>query len=97
MDINEISGQVVDAAIKVHSALGPGLLESIYEVVLAHELRQRGLRVERQVIVPIRYDNLVFEEGFRADLLVNGQVLVEVKSVEELHNVHKKQVLPEAA
>jgi GxxExxY protein len=93
MSINDISGAVVDAAIKVHSTLGPGLLESIYEIVLAHELRKRGLRVERQVIVPIRYDNLVFEEGFRADLVVEGRVLVEVKSVDELHDVHKKQVL----
>lgn len=93
MELNEVTGAVVDAAIKVHSRLGPGLLESIYEVVLAYELRQRGFRVERQVVVPIRYDNLVFEEGFRADLLVDGKVLVEVKSVAELHDVCKKQVL----
>ena len=72
---------------------GPGLLETIYEVILAYELRKQGLSVERQVPLPIRYDDLVFEEGFRADLLVEGKVLVELKSVERLNRIHSKQVL----
>jgi len=90
---NEISRVVVDAALKVHRALGPGLLESVYEVVLAHELRSRGLRVQRQVSVPIRYDNICFDEAFKADLVVEQKVIVEIKSVEQAKRVHKKQVL----
>ncbi|REJ85993.1 MAG: GxxExxY protein [Planctomycetota bacterium] len=93
MQLNDISGQVVDAALQAHRALGPGLLESVYEIVLAHELRQRGLEVERQMAVPIRYRDITFDEGFRADLVVERRVLVELKSVSELTDVHKKQVL----
>src|SRR6185436_11738153 len=93
MTENEIARIVVDAAFHVHQRLGPGLLESVYEVVLAYELRKRGLTVERQVSIPIRYDDLIFEEGFRADLLVNGIVIVELKSIEELTTAHSKQVL----
>jgi GxxExxY protein len=85
--------EIVDAAYRIHVALGPGLLETVYEVLLAHELRKRGLSVKRQDPNPIRYDNIVFEEGFRADLTVNDMVLIEVKSVEQAHRVHKKQVL----
>ena len=81
MDENEISKVVVDAALKVHRALGPGLLESVYEVVLAHELRSRGIHVQRQVSIPVRYENIQFDEGFRADLLVEQKVIVEIKSV----------------
>ena len=92
-DINIISGQIVDAAMQVHTRLGPGLLESIYERVLAYELEKRGLKVDRQVAIPLRYDNLSFEEGFRADLIVDESVLVELKSVEVLAPVHGKQVL----
>jgi GxxExxY protein len=93
MTENEVSKTIVDAALKVHRALGPGLLESVYEIVLAHELRSRGLRVLRQVSVPVRYNNILFDEGFRADLVVEQKVIVEVKSVELVKRVHKKQVL----
>ena len=90
---NVIAKEVVDAAFKIHSTLGPGLLESVYEVILAHELQSRGLKVERQKAIPLIYNKIIFEEGFRADLIVNGKVLVEIKSVEELAPVHSKQVL----
>ena len=90
---NEISGEIVDAALHVYKALGPGLLESVYETVLAYELAQRGHQVERQVPISICYENLVFDAGFKADLLVDGLVLVELKSVENLAPVHKKQTL----
>jgi GxxExxY protein len=93
MTENEIGKIVVDAAVAVHRALGPGLLESVYETVLAAELRERGLRVERQVSVPIEYRGTRFEEGFRADLIVEGKVLLELKSIEKLSHVHKKQLL----
>jgi GxxExxY protein len=93
MDENEIARIVVDAAFKVHTTLGPGLLESVYEVVLTKELERRGLDVERQKAIPIRYDELSFEEGFRADLVVADKVLIELKSVEVVAEVHKKQLL----
>lgn len=93
MTENEISKQVVDAAYTVHVTLGPGLLESVYETVLCHELRKRGLNVERQVAVPIVYDGLHFEEGFRADIVVEHKVVLELKSVEVINPVHKKQTL----
>jgi GxxExxY protein len=90
---NEISGVIVDSAIKVHRTLGPGLLESVYERALAHELKKRGLRVEIQVPVTFTYDDIVFDEGFRADLVVGDAVIVELKSVESLKDIHKKQLL----
>lgn len=93
MTENEISRQIVDAAFQIHTRLGPGLLESAYEVLMAHELRKRGLRVERQVPVRIAYDGIVFDEGFRADLIVEDLVIVELKSVEKTAPVHGKQVL----
>jgi len=93
MTENEIATIVVDAAYKVHVALGPGLLESIYEVVLCHELKKRGLKAERQVPVPIEYDGIRFDEGFRADVVVDGKLLLELKSVEKLLPVHHKQTL----
>ncbi len=93
MDENELSRQIVDAAFKVHQSLGPGLLESVYELVLAFELERRGLEVSRQVPVSFEYEGRLFENGFRMDLLVEGKVVVELKSVEELAPVHKKQVL----
>ncbi|MCG3157097.1 MAG: hypothetical protein DKINENOH_03728 [bacterium] len=91
--INEISGEIVDAAFHIHSKLGPGLLESVYEVILAKELEKRGLMVERQMIVPIVFEGLSFDEGFRADLIVENAVIVELKSVEQLAPVHYKQLL----
>jgi len=93
MTENEIAKVVVDAALKVHRALGPGLLESVYEVVLAHELRSRGLTVQRQLSVPIQYESIRFDEGFRADLVIEQKVIVEIKSVEMAKPVHNKQVL----
>src|SRR2546430_13992856 len=87
---NQLSKIILDAAFKVHTKTGPGLLETVYEVSLAHELRKQGLQVERQVPIPIRYDKLFFDEGFRADLLVEGRVIVELKSVEKLIRVHSK-------
>ena len=92
MTENEIGTICVDAAIHVHKELGPGLLESVYEVVLAHELTQRGLKVERQVPISIVYKGFVFADAFRADLLVEGKVIIELKSVEEIKKVHRKQI-----
>jgi GxxExxY protein len=89
---NDIGTAIVTAAIAVHRTLGPGLLESVYEVVLAHELQQRGLTVERQVPVPIKYAGTTFKEGFRADIIVDGKVLIELKSVEKTSAAHKKQI-----
>jgi GxxExxY protein len=93
MTENQIGKVVVDAAVSVHRNLGPGLLESVYEAILAHELRERGLRVDRQVAVPIEYHGIRFDEGFRADLIVEDKVILELKSVETVSNAHKKQVL----
>jgi GxxExxY protein len=90
---NQLSKIILDAAFKVHTRTGPCLLETVYEVTLAHELRKAGLQVQRQVPIRIRYDELVFDEGFRADLLVEDKVIVELKSVEQLAPVHSKQVL----
>lgn len=90
---NTIAGVVVDAAFKVHTTLGPGLLESVYQAVLAHELGKRGLDVQPEVPIGVTYDGLRFNLGFRADLVVNNRVLVELKSVEHLAAVHKKQTL----
>ena len=90
---NEIAREIVDAALILHKRLGPGLLESVYEVVLAHELKRRGLEVQRQMVIPIEYEGIKFDEGFRADLMVAGKVIVELKSVETVLPVHKKQVL----
>jgi len=84
---------VVECAIAVHRELGPGLLETVYEVVLARELLNRGLKVEGQVPVPIRYKDIKFDEGFRADIIVHGKVILELKSVEKATAAHKKQVL----
>lgn len=92
MHENEISSVVVDGALTVHRALGPGLLESVYELALAHELAQRGLSVERQVPIPIEYRGVLLGEGFRADLIVEGKVLIELKSVEHLTALHRKQI-----
>ena len=93
MNENEIGGIVVSAAIAIHREMGPGLLESVYEVILAHELKERGLRVERQVVVPISFRGQNFNEGFRADIIVEGKVILELKSIEMVNNAHKKQLL----
>jgi iron complex transport system substrate-binding protein len=93
MESDELTGMIVDAAFHIHQHLGPGLLESVYEQVLAAALQRRGLKVERQKPVSFTYDGMVFEDGFRVDLLVEGCVVVELKSVEKLAPVHAKQVL----
>jgi GxxExxY protein len=93
MTENEIARVVVDAAYSIHKHFGPGLLETVYEVSLGHELMKRGLHVERQKGVSVRYDSITFDEGFRADLVVEDLVVLELKSVEAVHRVHKKQLL----
>ncbi len=93
MHENEIGDAVIDAAFAVHTKFGPGLLESFYEAALAAELRHRELRVERQVAIEVEYQGEPLGVAFRADLLIERKVLVELKSVEALHNVHKKQTL----
>ena len=93
MTENDIGRIVVDAAVAVHRELGPGLLESVYEVILAYELGQRGLSVKRQVPIAIRYKQMAFEEAFRADLVVEDKIIIELKSVEQVSDAHKKQLL----
>lgn len=93
MSINDITGAIVDAALQIHRDMGPGLLESVYEAVLAKKLESRGMKVERQKTLRFVYDGMSFDEGFRMDLLVEDQVIVELKSVEQTAPVHKKQLL----
>mgnify|MGYP002623922849 CR=1 FL=1 len=90
---NEVAAVVVDAAIQIHSTLGPGLFEVVYETCLEHELKKRGLSVQRQVPIPVVYDSVHFDEAFVADLIVNRKVILELKSIESLLPVHKKQLL----
>ena len=92
-NLDDITGAVVDAAMQLHRDLGPGLLESVYEAVLARALAKRGLHVERQKPIRFEYDEMVFDEGFRVDLLVEHRVVVELKSVEKVAPVHGKQLL----
>ncbi|MGH7825517.1 MAG: GxxExxY protein [Candidatus Binatia bacterium] len=92
MTENEIGKVIVDSAITVHRELGVGLLETVYEVILAHELQQRGLRVERQVPVSIEFRGIKFEQAFRADIVVEGKVILELKSIEQVTSAHKKQL-----
>lgn len=92
-EINLISKAIVNGVFTVHKALGPGLLESVYEICLCHELQKNGLKVKRQVNVPVVYDNIRFDAGFRLDLLVNEKVIVEIKAVEEMNAVFEAQVL----
>jgi GxxExxY protein len=92
MTENELSKIVVDAAFKIHTTLGPGLLESVYETVLAHELGHRGCDIARQQAVPMIYEDVRLDLGFRADLIVDRRLIVEVKSIEELAPVHAKQL-----
>ena len=93
MKDNEIGRSIVDIAVQIHREMGPGLLEKVYEIILAHQLRQRGLLVEQQPAIAIEYRGLKFEEGFRADLIIENKVIVELKCVEKLNNAHKKQLL----
>ena len=93
MNENEISGIVVDVAIKIHKDLGPGLLESVYQRILAYELRKAGLKVETEVPIPVRWDGHLIDVSFRADIVLNEKVLLELKSVEKTQAVHRKQVL----
>jgi len=93
MDINEVSGQIIDAAMKVHSALGPGLLESAYEACLLYELHQRGLKAMRQVDLPVVYKSVKIDVGYRLDLLVEDAVIVELKAVAEIAPIHQAQLL----
>jgi len=93
MHYNEISGAIIDTALQVHSALGPGLLESAYRTILTYELRKRGLGVETEVEIPLQWEKVRLEVGFRADLIVEDSVIVELKSVEQLRPVYKKQLL----
>jgi len=93
MNHNEVSGIIVDVAVKIHQSLGPGLLESAYQSVLEHELRTRGLEVKTQVAVPVHWDKVHLDVGFRADMIVQDLVILELKSVERITHVHKKQLL----
>jgi GxxExxY protein len=91
--LNEITGEIVDAAFKLHTTLGPGLLETVYELILMRDLERRGLRAARQLPVSFEYDGLRFEEVCRIDLLVEDRVVVEIKSIERFASVHPKQLL----
>jgi GxxExxY protein len=93
LEINQLSGQIVDAAMKVHSALGPGLLESAYEACLLFELHKRGLKAVSQVQLPVVYESVKIDAGYRIDLLVEDVVVVELKSVEEVLPIHQAQLL----
>lgn len=93
MDLNQISGSVIDAAMKVHSALGAGLLESAYETCLTHELRKRSLKVETQLLLPVFYDGINIDAGYRIDLLVEDSVIVELKAIEQILPIHQAQLL----
>ncbi len=93
MTENEVAKQIVDVAFKVHTTFGPGLLESVYETIMAYELGKRGLKVNRQQAIPVVYEEVKMDLGFRADLIVESKVVVEIKSVEAIAPVHKKQLL----
>ncbi len=93
MDVEELSAIAVDCGLKVHRELGPGMLESAYEAVLAHLLDKKGLFVERQKVIPIIYDGLLVEQGFRADLIIENKLLIELKTVERLSPLHARQVM----
>jgi GxxExxY protein len=90
---NEISAVIIDVAVHIHRTLGPGLLESVYEAIMAYELEKRGLSIQRQVPIAVNWEEVHLDVGFRADLIVEGLVVVELKCVEKTANVHKKQVL----
>jgi GxxExxY protein len=91
-ETNQVASMIVDAAFKLHSTLGPGLLESVYESFLVHELKLRGLKVEKQVPLPITYENMTLDGGLRLDILVENRVVVELKAVESISKVHQAQL-----
>lgn len=93
MDTEDITSIAIDCGIAIHRRLGPGMFESAYETVLSHLLIGRGLHIERQKVIPIVFDDLVIEQGFRADIVIENKVLIELKSIERLGPVHSKQVL----
>jgi GxxExxY protein len=93
MTENEVAKQVVDVAFRIHTTYGPRLLESVYETIMAYELQQGGLRVTRQQPIPLVHESIRMDVGFRADLIIEGKVVVEIKSVEAIAPVHKKQLL----
>ncbi len=91
--IDDIASEIVDASLKIHKELGPGLLESAYETCLEHELKRRGFQAERQKIQPIHYDGLIIDAGYRIDLLVGDSIIIELKAVEQLLPVHQAQLM----
>jgi GxxExxY protein len=93
MTNNEITRKIIGLAIKIHQTLGPGLLESVYQQCLVYELRNANIKVEKEVLVPITYENMKFETGFRMDLLVENKIVIELKAVENIHEKHISQVL----
>lgn len=93
MQVEQIVAVAVDCGLKIHQQVGSGLLESAYEAILARALEKRGLVIERQKLIPIHFDDLIIDNGFRADILINGEVLIELKSIDRLAPVHSKQVL----
>jgi GxxExxY protein len=93
MDENELARIAVDIAYKIHTRLGPGLLESVYEAIMLYELRKRGLRAEKQVAVPVVWEEVTIDIGFRADIIVEGRLVLELNSCEDVEPVHKKQLL----
>jgi GxxExxY protein len=93
MTENEVAKQIVDVAFKIHTTFGPGLLESVYETIMAYELQKRGLRLVRQQAIPVVYESIRMDLGFRADLIIESKVVIESKSVEAIAPVHKKQLL----
>jgi GxxExxY protein len=93
MDIEKIAAKIVDAAIKVHTALGPGLLESAYQKCMEYELKQEGLSVENEVVLPITYEKIIIDAGYRIDMIVAGSVIIENKTVEKLLPIHEAQLL----
>jgi GxxExxY protein len=93
MTENELSKIIVDVSFKIHTKLGPGLLESVYEAVLYYELTKKGLQVERQKPIPVIWEDVYLDIGFRSDLIVENKVIIEIKSVAEISNVHPKQLL----
>ncbi len=90
MESSELTGRIIEAAMKVHTQLGPGLLESVYQTCLAYELQQRGFEVETEVWLPVRYEQLYVKGAFKVDLIVNDTVVVELKAVEQILRVHKR-------
>jgi GxxExxY protein len=93
MEIEDVASHIVDSAVKIHTALGPGLLESAYQRCLLHELRKRGLKVESEIRIPIQYDGILIDAGYRADLRVEGRIIVENKTIDSIQPIHQAQLL----